>query len=87
MSRSATLTDADVLAHVVSQDDTADSVGFAQNSSMLRFDDEAMSRMDELAARNRDGLLSPEESAELQTYLRIGNLLSWLNAKTRSTRV
>lgn len=40
-------------------------------------------RMNELAAKNRDGVLTEEEHAELNDYLRIGSFLSLLKAKAR----
>lgn len=49
----------------------------------LRFTPEAISRMDELAAKNRTNAISPTEREEMEKYMRVGNFLSVIKAKAR----
>jgi hypothetical protein len=49
----------------------------------LAFNDNDKARMHDLAVKNQEGNLSPEEWRELENYLRVGNLLSILQSKAR----
>jgi len=49
----------------------------------LDFEPADVERMNVLAARSRDGELSPEEAAELESYIHVGNLLSIIQSKAR----
>ena len=49
----------------------------------LDFQPEDVDRMNVLAARSRSGLLSPEEQAELDSYLHVGSLLTIMQSKAR----
>jgi hypothetical protein len=49
----------------------------------LRFPAEDQARMEELAAGNQDGNLSPDEQEELQSYVKAGHLLALLHAQAR----
>jgi hypothetical protein len=40
-------------------------------------------RMNELAARNREGRVSPAEDQELSNYIRVGQILGILQSKAR----
>ena len=40
-------------------------------------------RMNELAARNREGRVSPAEEQELSNYIRVGQILGILQSKAR----
>ncbi len=51
----------------------------------LGFTQEDQSRMTDLAGRNQDGALSPEEHEELMNFVRAGHLLALLHAKARKT--
>jgi hypothetical protein len=50
-----------------------------------RFSEANIIRMNELARKNQDGLLSPEELAELDAYVKAGDLLSLLQLKARKS--
>jgi hypothetical protein len=41
------------------------------------------SRMNDLAEKNREGLLTEEERNELESYVRVGDLLALLHLKAR----
>ena len=49
----------------------------------IDFDESDRQRMNLLAERARDGSLTPEETAELDSYLHVGSLLSILQSKAR----
>ncbi len=49
----------------------------------LRFDDDDKSRMNELAAKNQEGAISRGELQELDSYIRVGDLLAILKLKAR----
>jgi hypothetical protein len=51
----------------------------------LGFMPEERSRMHELAVKNQDGLLSPEEKEELEGYARAGCWLGILKSKARKS--
>jgi hypothetical protein len=42
-----------------------------------------MARMDELAVRNQEDCLSPDEQEELMNYVKAGHLLALLHSKAR----
>jgi len=43
-----------------------------------------MQRVEELLARNRDGVISPEEQVELDNYLQLEHLLILAKARART---
>jgi hypothetical protein len=49
----------------------------------LRADKALQARIDELADKCDEGLLTPEERAEYETYVRFGNFVAILQAKAR----
>ena len=51
----------------------------------LGFDSADQARMQDLAARNQAGALSPEEQEELQSYVKAGHLLALLHSKARKS--
>lgn len=57
----------------------------AAAESILRFDFPAsdVRRMNNLAAKAREGVLSPDEEAELENYREVGRLLELLQSKAR----
>lgn len=49
----------------------------------MRFAERDRERIDYLAERSQVGELSPEEEAEFDSYLHIGNLLTMMKSKAR----
>ena len=49
----------------------------------LGFSDAERARMDDLAVRNQDGRLSPDEHDELMNYVKAGHWLALLHSKAR----
>jgi hypothetical protein len=50
---------------------------------ILGFDNDDQAHMRDLAARNQESLLSPEEQEELQGYVKAGHLLALLQSQAR----
>jgi hypothetical protein len=55
----------------------------ARHLLTLRFADDDVARMRELTARNTAGELTPAETAELDDFIRAGDLLAVLQSKAR----
>lgn len=80
---SITPTDAAVFGRLVKPDRGDLSPEAAREILSLRFDDADARRMNQLAEKARDGDLSPEEEAEIESYRRAGYLLGVLWSKAR----
>lgn len=83
---SATLepaTESDILSRVIDADDETLSPEVARALLRWRFRQPDVDRMQELADRNTEGDLSPEERRDLENYVRVGRLLAVLQAKAR----
>lgn len=76
-------TEADILAQVVAPDEPSLSAASAKAILDLRFNQQAIDRMNELAAKNRQSQLTAGEQAVLERYQRVGNFLNLLQAKAR----
>lgn len=59
------------------------TVPLARHVLTLGFADADVARMHELAERNRAGELTPGEAAELDDFIRAGDLLAILQSKAR----
>lgn len=56
----------------------------ASRISRLRADATVQRRLDDLAARNAEGVITPDERAEYEALVSAGNLVAVLQAKARS---
>jgi hypothetical protein len=59
--------------------------GSCAGDHALDFSKADRERMNELAARNRDGRLSPHEDEELDNYIWVGQILGILQSKARQS--
>ncbi len=75
-------TEAAILARLIQSRTEMDS-HVAQYLLSLDFDPEDVDRMNQLAERSREGGLSADEEAELDSYLHVGNLLTIIQSKAR----
>lgn len=80
---SLTPTDAAVIGRLVKPDRGDLSPAAAREILSLRFDEEDARRMNQLAEKAREGTLSAEEEAEIESYRRAGYLLGVLWSKAR----
>jgi hypothetical protein len=55
----------------------------ARHIVKLGFTEEDKCRMHELAVKNQEGRISPEEIDELDSYIKVGDLLAILQSKAR----
>lgn len=69
------------MSHVVGPNDGNLPPDAAQAILNLRFDDALTQRMNQLAEKNRQDTLTDTERNELESYLRVGQLLNLLQAK------
>lgn len=75
-------TEAAILARLIESRTEIDS-HVAKYLLSLDFQPDDVERMNLLGARSRAGLLSPDEEAELDSYLHVGNLLTIVQSKAR----
>lgn len=57
----------------------------AQSVLQWRFSDQAVARMNDLAEKARQGTLTTEEQAAIDSYERLNNLLGILKSKARQS--
>jgi hypothetical protein len=75
-------TEAAILARLIQSRPEMDSY-VARYLLALDFEPEDVDRMNLLAERAREGRLSADEEAELDSYLHVGNLLAILQSRAR----
>jgi hypothetical protein len=77
--------EAAIWAKVIAPEKKMLSPEAARSILQLKFRAEDKARMNELARKNQDGLLSPEERQELENYVKVGDVLSLLHLKARKS--
>jgi uncharacterized protein YnzC (UPF0291/DUF896 family) len=77
------ITEADILSQVIAPDQPTLPSASAESILSLRFNDQAVDRMNELAEKNRQNALSELERRELERYQRVGNFLNLMQAKAK----
>ena len=77
------ITEVQILGQVIAPDQATLPKASARSILDLRFNQQAIDRMSELAEKNRQHLLSESERAELEKYQRVGNFLNLLQTKAR----
>jgi hypothetical protein len=75
--------EAAIMARLVGPGKVVISAATAKGFLALGFDPNDKDRMQYLAARARDGSLTPEELTEVEAYSRISSLLGILKSKAR----
>lgn len=79
----STNTEAAILARLIQIGQDELSHGAAEYLLSIRFADHDTARMNELSELARQGKLSNEEQAELDSYIHVGNLLAVMQSKGR----
>ncbi len=72
-----------ILRRVVDPEQPFLSAEAAQALLRLDFNADDRTRMNQLAAKNRAGKLTPTEEQELNSYIRVGQMLGILQSKAR----
>jgi hypothetical protein len=80
----STNTEAAILARLIQLGQDELPRGAAEYLLSIRFGDRDIARMNELSELARQGKLSSEEQAELDSYIHVGNLLAVMQSKGRS---
>ena len=76
-------TEAAILGRLMQARDRSMSRDVAEYLLLIDFDADDTAPMNALAERAREGTLTTEEAAELDSYLHVGSLLSILQSKAR----
>jgi hypothetical protein len=74
-----------IFGRLIKADDGDLSRALARYILTLGFEEEDQARMRDLAERNQEGALSPDEQEELQNFVTAGHLLALLHAKARKS--
>jgi hypothetical protein len=77
------ITEADILGQVIAPDEPTLPEAWARSILNLRFNEDAVDRMNDLAEKKRQNALSESERAELEKYQRVGSFLNLIQAKAR----
>ena len=77
------LTEAEILADVLTPDQGDLSADVARAVLRWKFSRRATAHINKLAQRNQHGTISAAEREELERYLRVGSLLNVLQSKAR----
>jgi hypothetical protein len=76
-------TEAAILARLIRIEEQELSRGAAEFLLSIRFGDRDTARMNELSELARQGKLTGDDHAELDSYLHVGNLLAVMQSKGR----
>jgi len=77
--------EATIWARIIQPENDGLSPDAARALLELRFCERDRARMSELAEKNKEGRLSEEERAELEGYVKVGDVLSLLHLKARKS--
>jgi hypothetical protein len=77
--------EAAIWTRVLQPEDNGLSPDAARSLLALTFSERDKARMSELAQKNQEGLLTPEERQELESYVKVGDVLSLLHLKARKS--
>src|SRR4051812_9220112 len=75
--------EAEILGRMIRPEEADLPAAVAQALLRLQFDPSDLDQMHELAVKNQADALTPAESAELETYLRISYFIDLMHAKAR----
>ncbi len=78
-------TEASILARLIQFGEAELTRGAAEYLLSIHFPEHDIARMDELSELARQGRLSPQEQAELDSYIHVSNLLAVMQSKGRRT--
>jgi hypothetical protein len=82
-AKSDTSSELAIFARLIRVNDSDLSLELARSILTLGFDDEDQKKITDLAERNQEALLSGDEKAELEDFVKAGHLLALLHSKAR----
>jgi hypothetical protein len=80
-------TEAAILARLIQTEQQELPRGAAEYLLSIRFGDRDTARMNELSELPRQGNLTNDEQAELDSYIHVGNLLAVMQSKGRRAKL
>lgn len=83
MSTATSSPEAEILARLIRPEDPDFTPEGARSILAIQFDEADTQRMNELAAKARDGALSGAEEAQLHGYLFVGAMIDLMHSKAR----
>lgn len=83
MAPDSIITDAQIFSSILGPERSDLEPGVAESILRLRFADAQNDRMRALADKNNQGLLTEAERSEMESYRRVGNFISIMQAKAR----
>jgi hypothetical protein len=83
MVRAAANTEAEILSRVIAPSTPNLPIQIAEMILFFAFPNEDQERLNQLAQKAREGVLTGEEQAEIDAYERVGYFLSLLQSKAR----
>ncbi len=81
------LTEAGIWTRIIMPEKNGLSPEIARSLLELTFAEEDTARMNDLARKNREGVLTDDERKELALYVKVGDVLSLLHLKARKSLV
>lgn len=81
--QTATKSEAAIWAGIIAPEENGLSSTAARALLKLKFSEQQLAHMNELSQKNPEGLLSDAERAELEAYVKVGDVLSLLHLKAR----
>lgn len=85
MRNITTTSEAAIWARIIEPEKNGLSPAVARSLLELRFCDQDLAHMNELAKKNRQGLLSEAERQDLENYVKVGDVLSLIHLKARKS--
>jgi len=79
------LTEAEIWTRIIMPQKNGLSPETARSLLELTFAEEDTARMNDLAQKNREGVLTDDERKELALYVKVGDVLSLLHLKARKS--
>ena len=81
----AAISEAAIWSRVIGPEKNGLSPEAARSLLELGFSEQDQSRMNDLAQKNQEGLLTAAERQELESYVKVGDVLSLLHLKARKS--
>ena len=81
----ASITEAEILSEVIAPEEGNIAPDHARWFLDLEFRPAAIGRMNDLAEKSRQGILTDAERVEMEKYMRVGSFLSLIKSKARQS--
>jgi hypothetical protein len=75
--------EAAILSRLIRPEEDSLTPEAAEGLLRIKFEQRDLDRMHELAVKNQDGVLTPQDQAEMENYRKVGFLLDLMHSKAR----